>query len=103
MFPKGEPYKCLYAIYALDKYLQSTRQTLSRPAWEGVGDQGADTESSKMILRVRVLVADALADSELLEDREGVLPKHQLSSNLMGLYLETLQGMTRCHAQAYDL
>lgn len=91
IFPKGEPYKCLYAVYTLDQYLNTAQKRIVLLSG-GARDEDAITAAKNALARAWALVVDAVSDADLLSGSEDVLPKYQLSETLMQLHLRVLNG-----------
>ncbi|KAH6687235.1 ubiquitin carboxyl-terminal hydrolase [Plectosphaerella plurivora] len=89
IFPKGEPYKCLYAVYTLDQYLNTAQKRIVLLSG-GARDEDAITAAKNALARAWALVVDAVSDADLLSGSEDVLPKYQLSETLMQLHLRVL-------------
>jgi ubiquitin carboxyl-terminal hydrolase 34 len=92
IFPKGEPYKCMYAVYTLEQYLNTSRKrSVAVVAGEEEDNEGM-AAAKNALARAWTLLVDAISDADLLSGSEHVLPKHQMSETLMQLYLRVLNG-----------
>ncbi|KAF9874053.1 ubiquitin carboxyl-terminal hydrolase [Colletotrichum karsti] len=92
IFPLGQPFKCLYALYAMREYMDSAGRRLkeasSTPATR---DDAAVDAYLEALVRVRRLVVSAISDPELIESCASEMLKSRLTFSLMNAYTLTFR------------
>lgn len=92
IFPKDQPYKCLYAAFALSQYLESSRREVEGPVGSASTVTVSGTQFSKALSRTRFLTVAALSDDELVDSGLADLLTVKLCSALMTVYLGAIRG-----------
>ncbi|KAL7909997.1 hypothetical protein GGI35DRAFT_351616 [Trichoderma velutinum] len=93
LFPPGQPYKCLYAIHAFFKYIESVRLAESNSDEAARDkDRGFARVSYKEVLRTSSsLVAQAISDESLLDQISPAL-QIEIMGALMHTFAQLLRG-----------
>ncbi|PKS12676.1 hypothetical protein jhhlp_000884 [Lomentospora prolificans] len=89
LFPLGQPFKCLYAIYALVEYTDAARRRrkTSLPSFEGDGTSNPYKEAME---RVLMLIFAAISDPDVIDKCPTGHLKSQLSLQLMNCLVDLL-------------
>ncbi|KAL6697684.1 hypothetical protein J3F84DRAFT_293406 [Trichoderma pleuroticola] len=92
LFPSGQPYKCLYAVQAFFKYIESVRLAESNSDEAGgEKDRGFSQVSYREILRTSSsLIAQAMSDESLLDQMNPAL-----QIEIMGALMHTFAQLLR--------
>ncbi|KKP04545.1 hypothetical protein THAR02_03371 [Trichoderma harzianum] len=92
LFPQGQPYKCLYAVHAFSKYIESVRLAESNSdevGWDK--DRGVSRVPYKEILRMSsTLIAQAMSDESLLDQIDPAL-QIEIMGALMHTFVQLLR------------
>lgn len=90
IFPEGQPFKCLYAAYAIDRHTigshTSAKDSLMSPACE----YDASGPDQRILLRALDLVSHAIKDPCVIDGQQ--TNKLNLSHQLVNLFFRLLQG-----------
>ncbi|OLN94047.1 Ubiquitin carboxyl-terminal hydrolase 34 [Colletotrichum chlorophyti] len=96
VFPAGQPFKSLYALYAMKDFIDTAARRLKDS--ESVVSDGDDPRVKAYLdalFRVRKLVVAAISDGEVLGSCTTEVLKNRLAFNLMNIYGLTFRGMFR--------
>ncbi|WQF76050.1 Putative ubiquitin specific protease, papain-like cysteine peptidase superfamily [Colletotrichum destructivum] len=87
IFPSGQPFKSLYALYAMTEYIGTAGRRL-KESESTISDSGDAKVESYLdaLARVRALVVAAISDREVLEGCASEALRNRLSFNLMNVY-----------------
>lgn len=97
LFPLGQPFRSLYALYALDKYLVRRESEESPP--DGREEPGTATASAKFpeaLSRAMSLVVSAIEDREVIVQCPTYEVQVNLSAALIDRYLRLLKSKATC-------
>ncbi|CAI4218916.1 unnamed protein product [Parascedosporium putredinis] len=89
VFPLGQPFKCLYALYALVEYTDAARRrnNIALPSFEGDGSSNGYKEAMERALK---LTFAAISDPNVIERCPSGHLKSQLSLQLMTCLVDLL-------------
>lgn len=104
IFPETQPYKALYAVHAIEEYLDSARRqgTKYYSAGERDNASGGQRAHAGLIVRIHSLLIRAISDLRALDaSLEGAI-QGRLCSSLIGLYLRSSNGVFLVYFIAFD-
>ncbi|KAK2025583.1 ubiquitin carboxyl-terminal hydrolase [Colletotrichum zoysiae] len=87
IFPTGQPFKSLYALYAMTEYIATAGRRL-REVQSSIyhADDARVVAYLEALVRVRALVVEAISDRDILEGCASEALKNRLTFNLMNVY-----------------
>ncbi|GKT43979.1 uncharacterized protein ColSpa_04160 [Colletotrichum spaethianum] len=87
IFPSGQPFKSLYALYAMTEYIGTAGRRL-KESESSISDAGDSKIRAYLeaLARVRTLVVAAISDREILDGCGSEALKNRLTFNLMNVY-----------------
>ncbi|TEA16209.1 Ubiquitin carboxyl-terminal hydrolase 34 [Colletotrichum sidae] len=92
VFPPGQPFKSLYALYAMKEYINTATHRLKEAASIPSDDERAAPEAYlEALMRVRRLIVAAVADPEIIESGGSDHLKNRLGFILMYTYMLSLK------------
>jgi len=94
IFPAGQPFKSLYALYALRVFLNSTRRNNDGDVLLSGDASFLDLQSA--LKRAMKLIVDALSDDDVVERTASKDIEVMLFLQLIEFYQELLKGMCLC-------
>ncbi|TDZ36401.1 Ubiquitin carboxyl-terminal hydrolase 34 [Colletotrichum spinosum] len=95
VFPPGQPFKSLYALYAMKEYINTATHRLKEAASIPSDDERAAPEAYlEALMRVRRLIVAAVADPEIIESGGSDHLKNRLGFILMYTYMLSLKEPT---------
>ncbi|KAK1640523.1 ubiquitin carboxyl-terminal hydrolase [Colletotrichum phormii] len=87
VFPSGQPFKSLYALYAMTEYIGAAGRRLNEAMATLADTVDADVDAYlDALVRVRALVVAAISDREILGDCASGALQNRLTYNLMNVY-----------------
>ncbi|KAK1537463.1 ubiquitin carboxyl-terminal hydrolase [Colletotrichum costaricense] len=87
VFPSGQPFKSLYALYAMTEYIGAAGRRLTEAAATLTDAVDADVDAYlDALVRVRALVVAAISDREILGDCASGALQNRLTYNFMNVY-----------------
>ncbi|KAJ0301866.1 hypothetical protein COL516b_007371 [Colletotrichum fioriniae] len=87
VFPSGQPFKSLYALYAMTEYIGAAGRRLNEATVTLTDAVDADIDAYlDALVRVRALVVAAISDREILGDCASGTLQNRLTYNLMNVY-----------------
>ncbi|KAK1691356.1 ubiquitin carboxyl-terminal hydrolase [Colletotrichum godetiae] len=87
VFPSGQPFKSLYALYAMTEYIGAAGRRLNEAMATLADTVDADVDAYlDALVRVRALVVAAISDCEILGDCASGALQNRLTYNLMNVY-----------------
>jgi ubiquitin carboxyl-terminal hydrolase 34 len=92
VFPYGQPFKSLYALYALREHIESARRTVeSNDSLEDAEDLD-NTSYARALKRAETLLVAAISDKDVVDRSNSERLQLLLTLYLMSAYSQLLRG-----------